>query len=400
MDPNGSSPTLTALRSTFIATPTTSRRSSTAAAHCSQPSPPLPTTPPVSLPVTILSTTSWRTAYPRIGQFATTASEEVVAAGPSGLFYFKRVRDHDATPWSESRPLPNTQAILNDSSVSGLAIHSNESRLDVYCVSGGVLYSFYRSGEPLSLFVVNSRPPLSIYRVSGTPAVVATVKDGHGYGTVQRWSLVVPCQSGGLLHTSTTGHPSPGTWFPTGREWDPVDHVATDLGVISAVSITATHTYGPKHTDIVVVCVASARLYTVEGGFAEEYGSFKWRAQTSTRVHHPGEVTGNPVLVTKTPSNQLDLLVPSAEGGVFHFVRTTSTPDEWHMIARIAFPPGLPAASCLACNITLEPLQQRRHFRAIVQSGGRLYQVGTYEGAHPWSGSYLQPIVAPGPFSD
>ncbi|KAI3322392.1 hypothetical protein HD806DRAFT_536230 [Xylariaceae sp. AK1471] len=414
MDSNASSRILraststTSTTSTFIATPATSRRGSTTSHHVNQPSPPLPTVPSGPLPVTTLSAQSWRTAYPRIGQFAMTATEEVVAAGPSGIFYFKRVRDHDSKPWSEARPLPNTLATLNDSSVSGLAVievRLSKRHLYVYCVSGGRLHSFYRSQEDGSSWVEDPRPPLSSYLISGTPAVAVTKDE---YRSRQRWSLAVPCQSGGVLHTSTDGLSTSGPYVPR-QDWEPVDHVAKNLGIISAVSITAIHTlkeygYSTKDTDIVMACVASARLHTVEGKFAQESsGSYsrplKWKAQASTRIHHPGEVTGNPVLVKKAEARQLDLLVPSAEGGVFHFVRTASTPDEWHMIARITFPQVLPAASCLAVN-THNQWQKQRQFHALVQSGGRLYQVRTFEGASPWSGSYLKPIVSPGPFSD
>ncbi|KAI0544516.1 hypothetical protein F4679DRAFT_591360 [Xylaria curta] len=395
MEPDRSSPTR-ASTSTLILTPTTSRRSSTTTRNANPPSSPPLTTPPGPLPVTTLSAVSWRTAYPRICQFAITAAEEVVAAGPSGLFYFRRVQDHVSKPWSEARLLPSTPVMLDDSSVSGLAIHSSEKRLDVYCVSGGVLHCFYRSAEPGSSFAVNPRPPLSTYAVSGTPAIVSI-----DYSS--RWHLVVPCQLGGLLHTSTTGPSSSGSYI---SEWDSVNHVAKGLGVVSAVSITAMRT-GRYYEDIVIVaaCVASARLHTLEGIFERDsryYSApWEWKAQTPTRISHPGEVTGNPVLVHTGPlRQQLDLLVPSAEGGVFHFVRTESTPDEWHMIARITFPPSLPVVSCLALNADPPSYVQRREFKALVQSGGQIYRVKTYEGSNPWSGSYLKPIVAPGPFFD
>ncbi|KAI0854931.1 hypothetical protein F4860DRAFT_70741 [Xylaria cubensis] len=399
MDLDRSSPTPTTSTSTLILTPTTSKRSSTTTRNTNRHSPPLPTTLLGPIPVTTLSAISWRKAYPRVGQFAITASEEVIAAGPRGLFYFKRVQDHASKPWSEARLLSSTPATVNDSFVSGLAIHSSKERLDVYCVSRGVLHSFYRSAKTDPSFAVNSRPPLSTYAVSGTPAVATTVKDP------QRWSLVVPCQSGGLLHTSTTSPSSSGSY---GSEWDPVDHVAKGLGVISAVSITTIRTgdgYPPRNIAIVAACVASARLHTLEGLVERKSGYYassfyEWKAQASTMISHPGEVTGNPVLINGGPAeNQLDLLVPSAEGGVFHFIRTDSTPDEWHMIARITFPPSLPIASCLALNVDFLGYR-KREFKALVQSGGRIYQVKTYEGAKPWSGSYLKPIVYPGPFSD
>ncbi|KAI1736271.1 hypothetical protein F4680DRAFT_469150 [Xylaria scruposa] len=399
MDSNRSSRTLSASTSTMTLTPTTSRRSSITARNTNRPSPPLPTAPPGPMPVTTLSTKSWRKAYPRIGQFAMTESQEVVAAGPRGLFYFKRVQDHVSKPWSKARLLPSTPAMLDNSSVSGLAIHSSEQRLDIYCVSRGVLHCFYRSAKPGSSFVVNPRPPFSTHAVSGTPAIiVATTLDSP-----ERLHLVVPCQLGGLLHTSTTELSSSSSYI---SKWSSVNHVAKHLGVISAVSITTVHTggrYRSRETVIVAACIITARLHILEGLFERtptyHSSSCDWETQPSTRIPHPGEVTGNPVLInTGSRINQLDLLVPSAEGGVFHFVRTASTPDEWHMIARITFPPSLPLASCLALNFHTS--YERKEFEALVQSGGQIYQVKTYEGTNPWSGSYLIPIVAPGPFSD
>ncbi len=399
---------------------TTYKSGSTATYNLSQLSPRLPTGLPRSLPVTTLSATSWRPAYPQIGQFAMTVSEEVVAASPSGLIYFRRVRDHDSEPWTEPRPLPNTPAMLNDTSVSGLAVCLSTEYLSVYCVSDGVLHSFYRSKKRGSSFVVNLRPPLSTYLVTGTPAV--TLVEGKLKGKdadededgdedyqfdKERWSLVVPCQSGGLLHTSTTGPCSSSHDVSKQDEWAPVDHVAADLGVISAVSIAAVHTREYEwdegfDIDIVAVCIASARLHTVEGRFEaseKKPRHLKWKAQTSTRIHHPGEVTGNPVLV-KRRTDQLDLLVPSTERGVFHFIRTTSTPDEWHMIARITFPEGIPTVSCLGFTCIRGRSPKPRRFRALVQSRGRLYNLRSHKGSNPWSRSSLKQIVVPGPFSD
>lgn len=369
-----------------------------------QPTPSLPTVRSGPLPVTALSTTSWRTEYPRIGQFAMTERDEIIAAVPSGLLYFKRVNDHVSKPWSEGRLLPNT-TMLNDSSVSGLAAmltRASDPRLYVYCVSGGTLHSFYRSTKDGSSWVKDSHPPFPNYPISGTPAVASSDR----YDS-QRWSLVVPCQSGGLLHTSTNGSSSSGSYYSEKKFWEPVDHVAKDLGIISSVSIAATrhktgNGYGsPEKTGLVMVCVASGRLHTAEGEFSQSSSryssSIKWEAKAPTRILHPGEVTGNPMLIKNDSGKQLDLLVPSAEGGIFHFVRTVSTPGEWHMIARIAFPQGLPAAACLA--IRSERFYDTRHFRALIQSGGQLYYVTTTESSKPWSGSYLQPIVSPGPFS-
>ncbi|KAI0517859.1 hypothetical protein F5B22DRAFT_602730 [Xylaria bambusicola] len=324
-----------------------------------------------------------------------TESDDIIAAVPSGLLHFKRVNDHVSKPWSEGRLLPNT-ATLNDSSVSGVAAQSDNSRLWVYCVSGGKLHSFYRSTKDGSSWVKDSHSPFPKYRISGTPAVTSS-----GGWDSQRWNLVVPCQSGGLLHTSTKGSSEK-------MLWEPIDHIAKDLGFISSVSVAtiqrnsgSLYGYSFEKTDIVMVCVARGRLHTAEGKLAQSPSGYssplKWEAQAPTRILHPGEVTGNPMLIKKDSANQLDLLVPSAEGGIFHFIRTASTPDEWHMIACITFHQGLPAASCLAIHSNTS--YGKRKFRAVIQSGGRLYYVMTTESAKPWSGSYLRPIVSPGPLS-
>ncbi|KAI0876292.1 hypothetical protein GGS24DRAFT_514233 [Hypoxylon argillaceum] len=360
--------------------------------------------PPGPRRVTALSANSWRTPYPPVGQFAMAASE-IIAAFPIGLFYFKRVRDHESTPWSEPRLLSSPQAMLDASSVSGLAIHSipNHPSLYVYCVSEGVLHILYRYEMAGSSFSVNLCSPLSTYPVSGTPAVATTVYDDSYCNKILQWNLVVPCQAGGLLHTSTTGPLSSNYLDPNIGEWAPVDHVATDVGVISAVSIASMKKPDPEfpHYDVVLVAayITSGRLYTLEGMVVQGSRPCPWMVQTPARIHHPNEVTGNPVLVTKPETEQLDLLVPSAGEGLFHFVRTESTFGEWHMIARITFPPGVPPASCLAFTAD-QPPGRPRQFNAIIQSGYQLHQLTTYEGAKPWVGSYLKQIVAPGPFSD
>ncbi|KAI1302213.1 hypothetical protein F5Y03DRAFT_362052 [Xylaria venustula] len=409
---SGNSPTLRSsspsTTSTFIPTPSTSASGNTALPGLGQPTPPLPTVPSGPLPVTDLSTTSWRTEYPRIGQFAMTESEEIIAAVPSGLLHFKRVRDHASKPWSEGRLLPDT-AMLNDSAVSGLSAFlmrpdNDNSYLCVHCVSGGTLHNFYRCTKDGSSWVKDSHSPFSEHPIGGTPAVAPS----DGYYSSRQWPLVVPCQSGGLLHTSTTGPLSSSPYYGERMRWEPVDHVAKDLGIISSVSIALIDPNiiigqdSLKKTVVVAVCVAGGRLHTVEGEFSQNssvyyLSSLKWQAQAPTRILHPGEVTGNPTLTRNISGDQLDLLVPSAEGGIFHFVRTASTPDEWHMIARIGFPQGLPAASCLAIHSGAP--YKTRQFRALIQSGGRLYYVTTTEGSKPWSGSYLQPVVSPGPFS-
>ncbi|KAI0206850.1 hypothetical protein F4808DRAFT_405540 [Astrocystis sublimbata] len=346
-----------------------------------QPAASLPTVPSGPLPVTALSTTSWRTRYPRIGQFAMTERDEIIAAVPSGLFHFKQVNDHASKPWSEGRLLPNT-TMLNDSSVSGLAaimIETSDPRLYVYCVSGGTLHTFHRSMKDGSSWAKDSQDPFPYYPICGTPAIAHTIWDS------KRWNLVVPCQSGGLLHTSTDGSSFPGcggSYYGGMKTWESVTHVAEDLGIISSASIAAIKRpsefgYGStQKIDLVMVCIASGRLHTAEGEVLQRLSSgysrsSKWDAQAPTRILHPGEVTGNPTLIQNVRTNQLDLLVPSAEGGIFHFVRTASSPDEWHMIARIAFPQGLPAASCLAINSEDLRYTNSRQFRALIQSGGQ-----------------------------
>ncbi|KAI1759129.1 hypothetical protein GGR53DRAFT_514667 [Hypoxylon sp. FL1150] len=362
---------------TLVLTPFTSRANS-----ISQPSSTDISSGPLDL--TLLSTTSWRQPYPSIGQFAMTDSEEVVAAGPNGLFYFKRVQDHPATPWSEPRPFPNTQVTLNALTVSGLALYRETvSRLLLYCVSGGVLHSFYLTDENSS-FIPNNSPPLASYKVMGMPTVVK-----NGYSSGDGWSLVVPSQSGGLLHTSKS------------TQWKAVDHLATDLGIISAFSVTALRNY-PKteETELVAVCISRGQLNVVQGPLRLGSMTSSWLGKTSTRILCPGEVTGNPALISERyydQKAQIDLLVPSVEGGIFHFVRTQSTPNDWHMIGRIAFPQNIPPASCLSFHFRPTTYPNREMY-ALVQIGGRLYYVSTTREDVPWYNARLNPITHPGPF--
>ncbi|KAI2464639.1 hypothetical protein F4781DRAFT_412414 [Annulohypoxylon bovei var. microspora] len=380
---------------TLVVTPFTSRANSISQSSSTN----IPSGP---LNLTMLSTTSWRQPYPSVGQFAMTESEEVVAAGPNGLFYFRRARDHAATPWSESRPFPSVRVTLNELTVSGLELYSGrdsqrQSRLYLYCVSGGVLYSFYLTDKNNSSFIPDTSPPLAGCRVTGKPTVVRssrTSSDNH------RWSLVVPCQSGGLLHTSATDSRSYDNSVST--KWEAVDHLATDLGIISAVSVTAVHehTNGYK-TELVAVCISRGQLNVVQGPFRCP-DRWKWEGKTSTRILHPGEVTGNPVLITDRNCDgktQLDLLVPSAEGGIFHFVRMQSAPNDWHMIGRVAFPQNIPPASCLSFHSRTVPYSARELY-ALVQIRGRLYHVKTTSNKLPWRTALLNPIVQPGPFSE
>lgn len=318
-------------------------------------------------------------------------SEEVVAAGPNGLFYFRRVRDHATTPWTESRPVPSERVALNELTVSGLALYSGQdpykrSQLYLYCVSGGVLYSFYLTDENNSSFLPDTSPPLAGRNVTGNPTIVQA---RNAHDSNDRWSLVVPCQSGGLLHTEATH-----SYSSTGGR--AVDHLASDLGIISAVSVTAIRKSIDMTTnyeiELVAVCISRGQLNVVQGPF----NGWKWEGKTSTRILHPGEVTGNPMLITDR-NNQLDLLVPSAEGGIFHFIRTQSAPNDWHMIGRVAFPQNTPPASCLSFhsrNIT----SRTRELYALVQTCGRLYHVKTTSNELPWYNARLNPIVQPGPF--
>ncbi|KAI0893463.1 hypothetical protein F4806DRAFT_475909 [Annulohypoxylon nitens] len=383
--------------STLIPTPLTSRASS-----ISQPSP--TNIPPGPLSLTELSTTSWRQPYPSIGQFAMTDSEEVVAAGPDGLFYFWRVQDHAATPWTESRPFPSVGVTLNNLTVSGLALYSGEdsstrSRLYLYCVSGGVLYSFCTTDKKNPSFLLDTSPPLKGCKIMGKPAVVRSTKSSaHS----DRWNLVVPCQSGGLFHTSANDATECGRSVST--NWEAADHLATDLGIISAVSVTVVYTdstsYSNYKTELVAVCISGGQLNVVQGPFHHNgYPSrWRWEGKASARILHPGEVTGNPVVITHSSKTQLDLLVPSAEGGIFHFVRTPSAPNDWHMIGRVAFPQNIPPASCLSFHRRYNYYREPCELFALIQICGRLYYVKTTGDKFPGYNAHLNPIVHPGPF--
>lgn len=226
---------------------------------------------------------------------------------------------------------------------------------------------------------------------SGTPAVAGI----EAYYDDPDWCVIAPCQSGGMLYTLT--RPSQG--------WESTKQIAAHTGIVSAVSVAVTHRapYSDycinKPTDIVAACIASARLYSIEWPFGEPVGRRKnsWQGPKSMRIQHPGEVTGNPVLLSKqkaeTDSWYLDVLAPCAEGGIFHFIRTPKSPDE---CGRISFPPGLPMVSSLACAWLIRDYHGDV-LRAHVQCGGRLYHIKTTEGASPWTGSELHPIKGPGP---
>lgn len=338
-----------------------------------------------------------------------TPSEEVVAAGPDGLVYFMRVQDHPSKPWSEPRPFPPTKSRLDASTVTGLALHQGKKgNLHVYCVAKDKLHAFSRSGDPGSPFLVDSFPPFAGSRVSGTPAVANT----KGPFDEEHWCLVAPSRFGGVLYTSTC--PTQRSYYaPSKHTWEPANQVAANIGIISTVSVAATHATKPTGysystkttTDIVAVCVAGARLHSIEGPFTDSPSDTKhsWQGPKTNRIQHPGEVTGNPVLLGNkkygTSDYKLDLLVPSAEGGIFHYIRTAKTPDEWHMIGRVSFPTSVPIASSLSCaRLGDKTSAHRSRFRAHVQCGGRLYLITTIEGSSPWEGSQLYPIDGPGPF--
>lgn len=360
--------------------------------------------------VTSLSVTSWRPQYPRLGQFASTESEEVVATTPNGLIYFRRVQDHPSRPWSKPQPFPPTTARLDASTVTGLALQRGEKgTLHVYCIAADKLHAFSFPVDRCSAFV-DPCPPFSLCTraVSGTPAATSIYERSD----LGKLCDIAPCRSGGMLYTSTIRYQD-SHYGPPKQGWEPANQVAAHLGIISAVSVAATHSdktgsssmFSDRNTDIVAVCIANSRLHSIEGPFEERSYHRKntWQGPKSIRIEHPGEVTGNPVLLSSRIDTgrvyyQLDLLVPSAEGGVFHFMRTVSTPDQWHMIGRISFPTGVPIASSLACARLPDRYSERYNLHAFVQCGGRLYLVKTNEGAYPWAGSQLYPIEGPGPF--
>lgn len=110
--------------------------------------------------ITSLSVADWRQPYPRLGQFAMTPSEEVVAASLDGLIYFRGVQDHQSKPWSEPWPLPQTAARLDALTVTRLAQHQEQKgTLHIYCIAAGKVHAFYRSGDLSSPFITNPYHP-------------------------------------------------------------------------------------------------------------------------------------------------------------------------------------------------------------------------------------------------
>ncbi|VUC22357.1 unnamed protein product [Clonostachys rosea] len=365
------------------------------------------------LPVTSLNVSSWRPSYPAISHFAMTDSQEVFAVGPEGLFSFKRVNDHPSRPWSKPHIFPLVS--FDTSSVSGIALHEDKSnkRLDVFCAANGSLYNVTRTtkfvdGKPVHSFESGMFPPLATYGVNGTPSLSFIGEDPHrGYSG--RLALVVPSLFGGLLHTCTVRPNNQDYDFldEIARKWEPVSHVATSLGMVSAVTIAPLTFHGqsgfPGCVEILAVCIAHNRLYSVKGSHYKliNKGSHpsspdEWEGEIPERIHHPGEVKGTPVLLQrKVMKNHLDLLVPSAAGGIFHYVQTPSTPDEWHMIARIGFPIDLPPAGSLAFYVSDEAYTSRS-LGAVFEIGGRLYNIESKEG-QTWSDSKLCQVTGPGP---
>ncbi|KAH9887546.1 hypothetical protein F4778DRAFT_432194 [Xylariomycetidae sp. FL2044] len=389
--------------------------------------------PNLPLLLTCLSLSSWRKPYPVMGHFAGTKDEEIIAASPSGLIYFKRILDHPMKPWTEPRPLlSDPPMMLSSATVSGLALYSGQQSqkpfYQVYCVAGGVLHRLYRSDQDGGPFLVDSEPPLSGHRVNGVPGVEEYI----AWDNKLSLSLVVPCESGGFLHTSTWLHTSSSIPpllhlygdsssllprearyseysyalrdFAPSYRWEQAEHLSEDFGIISGMSvvmISRPRYPGRRRVTLLAACIAGGQLFTVEKPIdGPESSMSSQRRQTRTsRISHPDEVGGNPSLISGdnfADKLQLDMLVSSTTGGIFHYVRTPSSSDEWHMVGRFQFPPDVPAASCLSFARQLE-YGGLSCLRALIQSGGRLYRVKTAEGATAWEGCQLTPITGPGP---
>lgn len=374
-----------------------------------------------SLQVGNLSTTDFMPRYPSTGQIAMkpTGSEEVVVAGPDGLAYFRRVTDHPSKPWSRPVSFPPTKGSLDASTVTGLAVHQDiDKTFRVYCVAEGKLHAFSCPGDMSTQFVVESCPAFDDFEIKSTPAVTTLSESigENGPDRTLRWAVVVPFEHGGLLYTETRAHweGSCDRSEPPGQLWTEASLIAEHLGDISAVAMAVTHVHKIPRlafdppTYIVAVCIAGGRLHSIEGLFGWPYGEDTWHdGAQDIPVHHPGGVVGNPVLLSdenKVGEYQMDLLVPSEEGGIFHFVRTTKAICEWHMIGRVSFPMGFPTVSSLACTRLGDPFPDHNscavgsEIRAIVQCEGQLYFIKTNESATPWVGSQLCPIHGPGPF--
>lgn len=346
-------------------------------------------------------------------------SEEVVVAGPSGLAHFRRVLDHPSKPWSQPRLLPPKAAVLNSSTITGLAIHEDmDQNIRVYCVAEGKMHAFSCPGDigtPLEGFVVDSCTAFDDFEITGCPAAATLSERVGGFrpDRTLRWCVVVPYGPGGLLYSETKA-PRRGSYDlsePPEQRWTDASRIAEHLGAVTAVAIAVTHVHKTPRldddppTEIVAACIAGGRLHSIEGIFKP--GEETWGdGALEVPIQHPGYVVGNPVLLSEENERgqyQLDLLVPSAEGGIFHFVRTANTPREWHMIGRVSFRMGLPVVSSLACARLGWPQfgdnsAPASSIHAIVQCDGKLYFIKTSESATPWAGSRLYPILGPGPF--
>ncbi|KAI1264709.1 hypothetical protein F5Y18DRAFT_436601 [Xylariaceae sp. FL1019] len=342
--------------------------------------------------------TPWTKPYPTIGQFAMTPSQEIVAAGPDGLFYFCRLLDHPSKPWSGPRPFPKTSMNPDDSTVTSLALcqpdPAHDDRpgsqcLHAYCVANGSLHEFRRDGGKADRFVPDPSPPLSNHRVVGTPYLTLVCPSSESSSAT--WNLVVPSQAGGLLSTATTSA-SLQDKGPT--KWAREARVGQKLGIISAVSTAAVnyidvmredrdfHYY--NYTGLVAACVVDGDLHFLDGPFIT--GKNTWVPVLYTKLPLIGEARGNPVLLSMTygvdQKNQLDLLVPSSNGVIYHFIRLSSVSSEWHMIGQITFSQVSSATPCLSvCRD--DPESRTGTMRAVVSIEGKLYQAVTTEGANP-----------------
>lgn len=344
--------------------------------------------------------------------------EEVVVAGPDGLAYFRRINDHPSKPWSQPMPFPSTEATLNSSTVTGLAIYQDmDQTLRVYCVAEGKMHAFSSQDDLSKGFVVDSCPAFDGTDLKGTPAATTLSERARGVhpDCTPRWGVIVPWERGGLLYTETQA-PRKGSHDvtePQEQIWEDPSLIAEHLTEISAVAIAVPRVFKTPRTadnprtEIVAVCINAGRLHSIDGLLGESWDE----GAQDTPIDHPGVVVGNPVLLCDENEKgkfQLDLLVPSAsgpdgEGGIFHFVRTQNSLREWHMIGRVVFPMSFPLVSSLACMRLGWPQlgdnsAPESYIHAIVQCDGKLYFINTSESATPWVGSQLHPILGPGPF--
>lgn len=166
-------------------------------------------------------------------------------------------------------------ARLDASTVTGLALYREQGEqcgLPLYCTADGILHAFSRSEGSCSSFVENRSPPFAGSRVGGTPAV-ANIR-ARDLDHSERWCLVVPCQTGGILYTSTS-HCGDSASSITWQDWNSANHwqVAVHMGIISAVSAVVTHvwkrtskytSFGENTPIIVAACMTSGQLHSIE----------------------------------------------------------------------------------------------------------------------------------------